>query len=124
MKKIIIIVYLLSIIVDCANNSKLNIQVLHACYHSTNNYSDSDIYDYLYKNLPFTMPKVEEPVFPDNMENICRHGGVPDGITLNTDAFAKTIDELTKKGGGTVIVPKGIWLTGPIVLQSNINLHL
>ena len=31
---------------------------------------------------------------------------------------------LHKKGGGVVLVPSGLWLTGPIVLKSNINLHL
>ena len=98
--------------------------LLQACSQPATNRSDSGQYDYLYENLPFEMPRVEEPVFPNHKENITCHGGVPDGVTLNTDAFAKAIDALTKKGGGTVIVPKGIWLTGPIVLQSNINLHL
>ena len=96
--------------------------IMQACSPSANHHPANC--DYLYDNLPFAMPKVEEPVFPNNMENITRHGGVPDGATLNTDAFAKAIDALTKKGGGTLVVPKGLWLTGPIVLQSNINLHL
>ena len=99
--------------------------LLQACSQSETGYSgNSGQYDYLYENLPFDMPRVEEPVFPGNKENIVRHGAVSDGITLNTDAFAKAIEALTKKGGGTVIVPRGLWLTGPIVLQSNINLHL
>ena len=99
--------------------------LLQACSQSETNRSvNSGQYDYLYKNLPFDMPRVEEPVFPDNEENIARHGAISNGVTLNTDAFAKAIETLTKKGGGTVIVPRGIWLTGPIVLQSNINLHL
>ncbi len=81
-------------------------------------------YDYLYANLPFDMLRVVEPVFPDNRVNLAQYGGVPDGVTLNTEAFAKAIDALVKKGGGTLVVPKGLWLTGPITLQSNINLHL
>lgn len=88
------------------------------------NHSYTGKHDYLYENLPFAMQRVEEPVFPNNRESIIRHGAVPDGVTLNTGAFAKAIDALTKKGGGTVVVPKGLWLTGPIVLQSNINLHI
>jgi hypothetical protein len=102
--------------------------VLQACSQpATNRPAGSDTagaYDYLYENLPFEMSKVLEPVFPDHRESITDHGGVPDGVTLNTGAFAQAMDALTKKGGGTLAVPKGIWLTGPVVLQSNINLHL
>lgn len=83
-----------------------------------------DKYDYLYENLPFEMPKVAVPVFPDNKVSIVDFGGVRDGTELNTDAFSKAIEALSAKGGGTLIVPDGIWLTGPIVLKSNINLHL
>jgi len=81
-------------------------------------------YSYLYKNLPFNMPKVEKPVFPKNVISITECGGVGDGITLNTSAFETSIKNLTEKGGGTLLVPFGVWFTGPIVLQSNINLHL
>src|SRR5690606_18887362 len=34
------------------------------------------------------------------------------------------IEEVHQKGGGRVTVPRGMWLTGPIALKSNINLHL
>lgn len=81
-------------------------------------------YQYLYEDLPFKMPKVERPVFPDNRVVLTEHGGVPDGITLNTTAFANAIQDLTTKGGGVLIVPSGVWFTGPIVLKSNIRLHL
>lgn len=81
-------------------------------------------YEYLYRNLPFKMPVIQRPVFPDNKVSITDFGGVADGITLNTEAFAKAIDALSKKGGGTLFVPSGVWYTGPIVFKSNINLHL
>jgi polygalacturonase len=76
------------------------------------------------EQLPFPMPEVIAPVIPDNQVNIKDFGGVGDGITLNTDAFAKAIDALEKKGGGKLVVPQGVWHTGPIVLKSHINLHL
>lgn len=81
-------------------------------------------YDYLYKNLPFAMPKLDKPVFPANQVSVADFGGVSDGVTLNTEAFEKAMDALSRKGGGTLLVPSGIWYTGPIVFRSNINLHL
>jgi polygalacturonase len=81
-------------------------------------------YEYLYKDLPFSMPRVMIPEFPDRSITLTEAGGVGDGYVLNTNAFEKAISTLASKGGGTVIVPFGVWLTGPIVLQSNIRLHL
>lgn len=82
------------------------------------------LYDYLYKDLPFDMPVLNRPIFPGNKVLITDFGGVGDGIVLNTEAFAKAIDALSAKGGGTLVVPQGVWFTGPIVFKSNINLHL
>lgn len=81
-------------------------------------------YKYLYEGLPFSMPVLEYPTFPSNEVSIVDFGGIPDGVTLNTDAFAKAMNALAQKGGGTLNVPSGVWYTGPIVFQSNINLHL
>lgn len=81
-------------------------------------------YAHLYDNLPFEMPVIDRPAIPSRQVDLKEFGGVGDGITLNTKAFAEAIDKLSKQGGGTLNVPAGIWLTGPIVLKSNINLHL
>ena len=81
-------------------------------------------YEYLYEDLQFNMPYVQRPTFPDRHVNLLDYGGNPDGITLNTSAFADAMQDLSKKGGGTLIVPKGIWFTGPIVFESNINMYL
>lgn len=81
-------------------------------------------YAYLYKDLPFEMPVLSAPVFPDYEVNMGDFGGIGDGIALNTEAFEKAIAKLSDEGGGKLIVPAGVWLTGPIVLKSNINLHL
>ncbi len=64
------------------------------------------------------------PVFKKDTFNIVKYGAVADGLTLNTDAINKAIDACNKKGGGVVLVPGGSWVTGPIVLKSNVNLHI
>lgn len=86
--------------------------------------TDIKKYDALYENLPFQMEKVTRPQFPANEVNLKDFGAIGDGSSLCTTAFAKAIDALTQKGGGKLIVPQGVWFTGPIVLKSNINLHL
>jgi len=78
----------------------------------------------LYKDLEFDMPVVPEPTFPDNSLSITDFGAVGDGQTLNTSAIAAAINEAAMKGGGKVVIPRGLWLTGPIILKSNINLYI
>ncbi|MCL1942075.1 MAG: glycoside hydrolase family 28 protein [Candidatus Azobacteroides sp.] len=77
----------------------------------------------LYKNLPFKMDEIKKPVFPAYLVKITDFGAVGDGITLNTKAFAEVINTVSQKGGGTIIIPSGVWYTGPIVLKSNVNLQ-
>ena len=76
------------------------------------------------QNLPFSMQEVKAPVFPNRSVNLQDFGAKGDGSSLCTEAFAKAIDALNTKGGGKLIVPQGVWFTGPITLKSNINLHL
>ena len=77
----------------------------------------------IYKELPFSMPKVEQPSFPDYTVNIVDFGAKGDGIVLNTKAINDAIKDVNQRGGGKVIIPEGIWLTGPIELLSNVNLY-
>ncbi len=70
------------------------------------------------------LPVITSPKFKKDTLNIVKAGARPDGFTLNTNAINSSIETMSKKGGGVVLVPKGLWLTGPIVLQSNVNLHL
>jgi len=81
-------------------------------------------YDHYYTNLPIEIERVQEVKFPATSVNIAQYGAVPDGKTDCTEAFDKAITELSKQGGGHVIVPRGVWKTGPIQLRSNIDLHL
>ena len=70
------------------------------------------------------LPVVTAPKFKKDTVNIQKMGAVADGYFLNTKAINGAIDALSKKGGGVVFVPAGLWLTGPIVLKNNINLHI
>ena len=81
-------------------------------------------YSKYYQNLPTEVKPVVEVVIPDNAVSVTDFGGVGDGQTLNTEAFRKAISALVKKGGGRVVVPQGVWLTGPIVLKDNIELRV
>ena len=79
---------------------------------------------HLYEDLPFEMAKVQRPDIPVRQVNIEDFGGVGDGVFLNTEAFAEAIDVLSQAGGGRLVVPTGVWLTGPITLKDNIDLHI
>jgi polygalacturonase len=79
-----------------------------------------DVYD----RLPFRMNMPDAIKFPKNKVVITDFGAKGDGLTDNTEAFNKAIEAVSNKGGGKVIVPEGLWITGPIVFKSNINLHL
>ena len=81
-------------------------------------------YDHYYVDLPIEIEHVQEIKFPATSVNIAQFGAVPDGKTLCTDAFEAAINAVSEQGGGHVIVPRGVWKTGPIVLRSNIDLHL
>ena len=55
--------------------------------------------------------------------NIAEHGAVGDGKTLNTKTIQAVIDECAKKGG-TVVIPKGEFLSGSIFLKPGVNLEI
>ena len=56
--------------------------------------------------------------------NIMDFGAHPDGKTLNTPAIQAAIDHIHQEGGGQVVIPKGTFLTGAIILKSGVHLNL
>lgn len=56
--------------------------------------------------------------------NIKEFGAVGDGVTINTEPINRAIDACASNGGGTVLVPEGIFVTGTILLKSNVALYL
>ena len=51
-------------------------------------------------------------------------GAVGDAVTLNTKPIQTAIDQLASGGGGTVIIPKGVFLSGALFLKPGMNLHM
>lgn len=76
------------------------------------------------RNLPFSMNGMAAPVIPNNQVKLSDFGAKGDGSALCTEAFQKAFAALVEKGGGKLVVPQGVWYTGPIELKSNTELHL
>jgi polygalacturonase len=75
-------------------------------------------------DLPFPMSPVALPQIPTRTIRVTDHGARGDGLTLNTSAIAAAIAACVKAGGGRVVVPRGVFLTGPVELKSRVDLHL
>jgi polygalacturonase len=60
----------------------------------------------------------------DTVCNVRAHGAKADGVTKDTAAIQAAIDACDQKGGGTVLLTAGTYVSAPIVLKSNITLHL
>jgi polygalacturonase len=64
------------------------------------------------------------PQFPEREFSILKFGAVEGGKKDSTDAIAKAIAACAAAGGGRVVIPEGVFLTGAIHLKSNVNLHV
>ncbi len=73
---------------------------------------------------PFPMERIKIFVYPDEYFPITDYGAVAGGEAINTGAIAATIEACHEAGGGHVVIPEGVWLTGPVHLRSNVDLHL
>ena len=70
------------------------------------------------------MADLQRPRFRAATFDVRHYGAVAGGTTKNTQAFARAIAAAAQAGGGRVVVPPGRWLTGPIHLQSHVNLEV
>lgn len=69
--------------------------------------------------------EIARTVFPDAVYKITDFGALPDQESQPChEAINRAIVTCSLHGGGTVLVPKGTFYTGPITLKSNVNLHL
>jgi polygalacturonase len=74
--------------------------------------------------LPGILAAIHEPSFPARDFAVTDFGAVPDGRTDATAAFRAAIEACHEQGGGRVVVPPGVFLTGAIHLKSHVNLHV
>jgi len=70
------------------------------------------------------LKRIHAPEFPNRTFDITKYGAVADGKTDSTDAIRKAIEACAAAGGGTVLAPRGSFLTGAIHLKSRTNLHI
>jgi polygalacturonase len=74
--------------------------------------------------VPQILKRIKPPVFPAREFDVTKFGAVEGGTILCTEAFRKAIEACHRAGGGRVVVPAGTFLTGPVHLRSNVNLHV
>ncbi len=77
-----------------------------------------------WNRVPEILMRIVPPTFPNRDFVITNYGAIADGKTLCTEAFKKAIRDCSNSGGGRVVVPRGIFLTGAIQLESNVNLFI
>lgn len=119
-KNIVMSKHLLSILVTLCLYACNTQETTNTCpYQSTTQQEVNKAYQETHTE----MPHIVVPDFPKNNCSIIDFGAKPDGSTLNTDAIQQAINTIHEAGGGTVIIPEGIWKTGPIELKSNVRLY-
>jgi len=74
--------------------------------------------------VPGILARIKPPTFPARDYLVTDYGAVAGGEMDGTTAFALAIKTCHEAGGGRVVVPEGIFLSGPIHLKSRVNLHL
>ncbi|WP_265594166.1 glycoside hydrolase family 28 protein [Haloferula sp. BvORR071] len=89
-----------------------------------NRSSADEAADKAWASVPEILKRIVPPTFPKRDFIITQHGAVAGGTENCSAAFATAIRLCADAGGGRVVVPKGKFLTGPIHLRSNIELHL
>ncbi|MBQ3636677.1 MAG: glycoside hydrolase family 28 protein [Bacteroidales bacterium] len=77
-----------------------------------------------YKDLQTKLAAPAEPSIKGKDVIVTEFGAKGDGVSLCHEALQKAIDKVSASGGGRVIIPEGVWLSGPIELKSHVELHL
>lgn len=109
MRKGILILGLIFIIISCK---------------STQHDKDMTLLENPWQYAQNIIDSIKQPVFPDKNYTITEFGALGNGVFDCTDAIKQAIEKCNSEGGGKVIVPVGVFLTGAIHLKSNVNLYI
>lgn len=91
-------------------------------FYGCRNTTPASVWETVYPEIE---KRIQPPVFRQTEYNILDFKAVPNQDTvLNHKAINQAIERCHAEGGGRVIIPAGIWHTGPITLKSNVELHL
>ncbi|WP_186755996.1 glycoside hydrolase family 28 protein [Echinicola salinicaeni] len=83
------------------------------------------LFEELDLEVPFEMASIKVPDFSLTNRYVITDFGAEKGDKMAiSQAIASAISEANNNGGGTVVIPKGEWLTGKVHLKNNVNLHL
>lgn len=74
--------------------------------------------------VPEILARIRQPVIPTREFRITDFGALSGGRADASEALRTAIAACTEAGGGRVVVPAGEFLTGPIHLKSNVELHV
>jgi len=99
------------------------VSAMGGCMPRTNAYVLSNI-ESGWDRVPGILRRIVPPRFPSRDFTITSYGARGDGTTDCSAAFRSAIGACNAAGGGRVVVPPGRFLTGPIHLRSNVNLHV
>ena len=77
-----------------------------------------------WNTVPSILARIRPPKFPARDFPITNFGARAGGDFDNTEAIRKAIEACNRAGGGRVVIPSGVFMTGAIHLKSNVNLHV
>jgi polygalacturonase len=99
------------------------ISLIFAC-RSTINENNTSLLENPWQYASSIIDSIRQPVFPDKNYVITDFGALGNGVFDCSEAIRTAIEKCNKEGGGKVIVPEGIFLTGAIHLKSKVNLYI
>ena len=77
-----------------------------------------------WSQVPEILQRIVPPTFPPHEFVITDYGALGNGTNDASPAITQALAACTAAGGGRVTIPAGVFLTGPIHLPSNVELHL